>query len=180
MTDTDRAARLSAALEASLDEATVYSPAEMCPQGHSNRDPECGGFLEAVGAPCPDCRSQHVHWPAMQGLSEAARQGAQDRWWKRRERWNATAPSQYRIGRGTPVNWDDPAILWPRWERWEAAECREDRSHLVLLDYDDRTTPGIWGATVMGWVAQVYGPSAAAALATAWDALLAREVRDGE
>ena len=79
-----------------------------------------------------------------------------------------------------PVDWDDPAILWRRWERWEAAECREDRRHLVLFGYGGSTTPGRWGATVMGWVAQVYGPSAAAALATAWDALLAREVRDDD
>ena len=173
MTDTDRAARLSAALEASLDEATVYSPAEMCPQGHSNRDPECGGFLEAVGAPCPDCRSQHVHWPAMQGLSEAARQGAQDRWWKRRERWNATAPSQYRIGRGTPVDWDDPAILWPRWERWATDWMASQPPHTGPID----TVLRLLRVATNRWLADA-DRTITAEMATAWDALLAKEVRD--
>ena len=82
----------------------------------------------------------------------------------------------------SPVDWDDPAILWPRWERWATQWMQGPRpsSSILPMDVVQRTVRGAanaW-AEVGVWTSRDGAPTVTAALATAWDALLAREVRD--
>lgn len=64
-----------------------------------------------------------------------------------------------------PVDWDDPAVLWPRWERWAT-----DRTANRVLR--------LWRDAAHAWMADADG-TITAEMATAWEALLAKEVRDG-
>ncbi len=168
--------RLSAALEEALGAKAVWRPAERCPQGHENWPnlAMLGDGIEnlpeaEIGEPCVECISTvpfEVHY---EHRDEPA--------------WHP----EWRIPRGAPVDWDAPAILWPRWARWVE---KDNAGYAVWLGYAPAPDNPTWLAFIQFSMAgpadvplaQADGPSPTAALATAWDALLAREkeVRDGE
>ena len=72
-----------------------------------------------------------------------------------------------------PVDWDDPAVLWPRWERWATDWMPSRPPHTGPIDTVLRL---LRGATNR-WLADA-DRTITAEMATAWDALLAKEVRD--
>lgn len=160
--------RLSTALEAALGAAAVWAAARTCPQGHENwpnlamLGDGIANLPEAeVGELCVECASTVSF--------EAYDPHRDDPAWH----------PEWRIGRGAPVDWDDPAILWPRWEGWVSdwigAGGSVGRRMRRITD-----TRVAMRTAIDAW-REMEEPSVTAALASAWDALLAKEgkVRDG-
>ena len=191
-TTDDRAAlhaRLSAALEATLGADAVWTEV---------RCPRCG-WTQALraGLGCPRCIESVV--VASMPRRPAALEDETDAEEAARYAWETTLRRQvsaladavrafpdwhpeWRLAPCTPVDWDDPAILWPRWERWATQWMQGPRPSPSILPMDvvQRTVRGAanaW-AEVGVWTSRDGAPTVTAALATAWDALLAREGRD--
>lgn len=159
--------RLSTALEAALGADVVWVAARTCPQGHENW-PNLAMLADGIenlpeadiGEVCMECISMvpfEVYYPHRD-----------DRTWH----------PEWRIGPGGPVDWDDPAVLWPRWERWVSLWIHAADSKGTRMQRITDTRVAMHTAIDTWW--EMEAPSVTAALATAWDALLAKEVRDGD
>lgn len=164
--------RLSTALEGVLGADAVWTEV---------RCPRCG-WTQAlpVGLGCPRCIEAVV--VASMPRRPAALEDETDAEEAARHVWETTLRRQvraladavhtfpdwhpeWRLAGRTPVAWDDPAVLWPRWERWAT-----DRTANRVLR--------LWRDAAHAWMADADG-TITAEMATAWDALLAKEVRDG-
>ena len=102
---------LAAKLALVLGEAAVYDPADNCPQGHSNLDPECGGFERKAGELCIFCVFKAPGWNSgnlKQGYTAHLNDAA----------WHP----EWRIERGEPKDFTEPAILIPAVKAWAALD----------------------------------------------------------
>ena len=153
MTDQDkhtvneRIARLGE--EAGLAFDLLWQAAEACPQGHTNREPECGELDLHIGDVCFDCLEEadvpvmehHAHWDDL------------------------TWHPEWRIGKA-PRDFTDPAVLWPVWETYiehphanqEWNWYRVDEGWFIeMIDFvrdEERQWKGV-GATITESVAQI-------------------------
>jgi len=120
---------LSTRLEkAGVDPNLLWRPAEVCPQGHSNRDMECGGFLQVVGEVCFDCFDEGWGQPALDALfsSGTLREPMEAEWdtlfasaeaFREQLDTNPTFHADWRIGR-VSVDWADANIVLRALEAW--------------------------------------------------------------
>ena len=100
----ERIARLGE--EAGLAFDLLWQAAEACPQGHTNREPECGELDLHIGDICFDCRDE-----------------ANVSWKEHQEHWDdPTWHPEWRIGKA-PRDFTDPAVLLPLmeayWGNWD-------------------------------------------------------------
>ena len=143
----ERIARLGE--QAGLAGDLLWQAAEACPQGHSNREPECGELDLHIGDICFECRDE-----------------ADVSWKEHQEHWDdLTWHPEWRIGKA-PRDFTDPAVLWPVWETYiehphanqEWNWYRVDEGWFIeMIDFvrdEERQWKGV-GATITESVAQI-------------------------
>ena len=146
-------AALAALIAPLFGDEEAYHPSDICPQGHDNLDPECGGFEHNLGSLCLACvaeeKSRRVR--ATGTLTLNTRQEIHSAVWKEvHEHGNDPAwHPEWRIPRGEPKDFTDAAVLIPIIKAWVALD---GDSHGWSLDVSHSSTDAcVWGGQAPNW-----------------------------
>ncbi len=108
----------------------MWRPAAQCPQGHDS------GWMDhpkAIGSLCHRCADAATSWDIV-----------------REHRYDPTWHPEWRLRPGDPVNWDAPAILWPRLRRLREHHAR--RLHVLI-----EANTGFGWAVSVSWIDGGFG-----------------------
>ena len=123
MTDTERRAlseRIATLAEqAGLPSELVWEAAETCPQGHSNRDIECGDIELTTGDLCRECWREKWRDPRLDACqTDAEIDAVVDEEWAAYDQFDDPAfHPEWRIGREAK-DFTDPTNLLPVVKAW--------------------------------------------------------------
>lgn len=157
----------------------LYWPANACPAGHDNVDPEYG-WQAQIGDVCVDCAAAAYEreLPVLP-VDRAGGRPSEEAMAMFNEqevgRWHQqlTHPdAAWCIGRGGAKDLDDSDLLWAAWGRWLAAVVADAPTMEVYWSKNTSRWVGAWPEPPHHNYQHFYGDTPATAFRVAWTAWL--------